>query len=131
VVQDGIRAILEADPRFAYALVFGSTARGTHHAGSDIDVAVGLLPGTRLSALEIGEIIARLETAAHRDVDLVLLDEAPPALAYRVFRDGRLLFERDHAAMVERKTRAILEYLDFKPIADVFTRSVLKAARHG
>jgi predicted nucleotidyltransferase len=131
VVEDRIRAILEADPRIAYALVFGSTARGTHHAGSDIDLAVGLRPGVRLSALDVGEIIGRLETAARRDVDLVLLDEAPPALAFRVFRDGRLLFERDRAAMVERKTRAILEYLDFKPIEEIFTRAVLKAARHG
>jgi hypothetical protein len=30
-----------------------------------------------------------------------------------VFRDGRVIFERDHRALVERKARAILEYLDF------------------
>lgn len=128
MVEDDVRTILEADPRIDYALVFGSTGRGTAHAGSDLDCAVGLRPGLRLSAFDTGDLIWRLEAAARRDVDLVLLDEAGPALAYRVFRDGRVLFVRDRAALVDRKARAILEYLDFKPIEEVFTRAVLKAA---
>jgi predicted nucleotidyltransferase len=130
-VDDRIRTILESDPRIAYAIVFGSIARGTAHAHSDVDVAVGLCAGVRLSALDVGDLIAQLESAVRRDVDLVLLHEAPPALAYRVFRDGRVLFERDRAARVERQTRAILEHLDFKPIEDLFTRAVLRAGRRG
>ena len=48
----------------------------------------------------------------------MLLDEAPAPLAYRIFRDGRLIVERDHAALVARKARVLLEYLDFKPVEE-------------
>jgi hypothetical protein len=64
-------------------------------------------------------------------VDLVLLEEAPAGLAYHVFRDGVVVFERDRPALVRRKARAVLEYLDFKPIEDICTRGVLAAARRG
>src|SRR3990172_2920827 len=128
---DAMRRLLEADERVAYALVFGSSARGTTHAESDVDVALGLVGPTRLTALELGDIASKLEAAAGRRVDLVLIDEAPPGLAYRVFRDGRLFFERDRKALVERKARAILEYLDFQPVEDLLARGALAAASRG
>ena len=128
---DAMRRLLEADERVAYALVFGSSALGTTHAESDVDVALGLVGPTRLTALELGDIASKLEAAAGRRVDLVLIDEAPPGLAYRVFRDGRLFFERDRKALVDRKARAILEYLDFQPVEDLLARGVLAAASRG
>jgi predicted nucleotidyltransferase len=129
--MEALRAALEGEPRIAYALIFGSTARGSAHASSDLDIAVGLAPGTELEVSELGALASRLEKAAGRSVDLVLLDEAPIALAYRIFRDGELLLERDHAALVERKTRAILEYLDFRPLQEIAVRGVLAAAADG
>ena len=128
---EALRRVLAEDPRIAYALVFGSSARGAAGPYSDVDVAVGLAPGLRLTALELGELASRLEDAAGKPVDLVLLEEAPPGLAYRVFRDGRPILERDRRAMVERKTRAILEYLDFQPIEELCARGALAAAAHG
>jgi hypothetical protein len=127
---DTLQRILSDDARIAYALVFGSTARGTAGGRSDHDIAVGLAKGVHLSPLEIGELIARMESAAGRSIDLVLLDEAPPALAYRVFRDGKPLAVRDPDAMTARKVRAILEYLDFQPIEALFTSAILDR-RHG
>jgi len=123
--------VLEADPRIAYAILFGSRGRGSAHDRSDVDLAVGLARGARPSVIELGDLLSRLETAAGGPVDVVLLDEAGPAVAYRVFRDGRVLFERDRAAFVERKARAILEYLDFRPIEDTFTHAVLEAGHRG
>jgi len=121
VVFEAIAEVLRRDPRIRYALVFGSAARGTSHSGSDVDVAIGGLT-QRLDALAFGDLIGRLEGAVGRDVDLVCLDEAPPGLAYRVFRDGHVVLERDSAALAERKARAVLDYLDWKPVEDLFTR---------
>jgi predicted nucleotidyltransferase len=121
--------MLEGDGRVAYALLFGSNARGDARSGSDVDVAIGLVPGTRLSAQDIGDLVSRLESATGRTVDLVILDEAPPAIAYRVFRDGVEVVVRDRAALVDRKARAILEYLDFRPIEELCASGVLVAAR--
>jgi predicted nucleotidyltransferase len=39
---DTLQRILSDDARIAYALVFGSTARGTAGGRSDHDIAVGL-----------------------------------------------------------------------------------------
>jgi predicted nucleotidyltransferase len=130
-VIDQLRSLFESDSRIAYALLFGSRARQREHAHSDTDVAVGLNQGVELSVREIGDLVSRLEAVAGGPIDLVLLDEAPPGLAYRVFRDGRVIFERDRKALVERKAGAILEYLDFKPVEEMFTRAVLKAGRGG
>jgi hypothetical protein len=128
---DALRRILGDDPRIAYALVFGSSARGSANVHSDADVALGLTRGVRLSTAELGELASQLEGAAGRPVDLVLLEDAPPGLAYRIFRDGVPIVERDRAALVERKARAILEYLDFRPIEDLCARGALDAAVHG
>lgn len=126
-----LREVLEADPRIACALLFGSRARGSAHPASDTDVAIGLVPGERLTAVEAGDLVSRLEEAAGGPVDLVLLDEAGPGVAYRAFRDGRLLFAKDPRRLAQSKARAILDYLDWKPIEDVFTRAALEAGRRG
>jgi predicted nucleotidyltransferase len=130
-VIERLRSELEADPRVAYAILFGSRGRGSAHARSDTDVAIGLTRGASLSAAEVGDLLSRLEAAAGGPVDLVLLDEAGPALAYRVFRDGRVILEKDRRALVQRKARAILEYLDFRPVEETLTRAVLGAGPHG
>jgi predicted nucleotidyltransferase len=68
---DVLRRILTDDPRIAYALVFGSRARGEAGPHSDLDVAVGLSGEQRLGTLELGALTAKLEDGAGRSVDLV------------------------------------------------------------
>ena len=125
---DRLKAVVAADEHIAYALLFGSAATGRASSHSDVDVAIGLVPGTVFTPLEIGALSARLEEAAGRPVYLVLLDEAPPGLAYRVFRDGRMIAARSEAALKARFVKAVLEYLDFKPLEELFTRGALTAA---
>lgn len=125
---DRLRRALEAEPGVAYALLFGSSARGTGRLDSDADIAIELTAGAPRDVHALGRLSARLESVAGRRVDLVLLDEAPAPLAYRIFRDGRLLVERDHSALVARKARALLDYLDFKPVEERCAAGVLRAA---
>jgi predicted nucleotidyltransferase len=120
-VFDAVRQLLAAEPRIAYALVFGSHARGSARSDSDLDVAIGGI-SPPFAVLELGDLIGRLEQVSGRSVDLTLLDEAPAGLAYRVFRDGEIVLERDPAAFADRKARAMLDYFDWKPIEDLFTR---------
>lgn len=121
---------LQACPEIGYALVFGSFARGTQHGHSDLDIAIGGL-SRALSVLELGDLIGRLEAVAGRTVDLVLLDEAPIGLAFRVFRDGKLILARDREALAQRKARAALDYFDFKPVEDLFAQRGTSGSRHG
>lgn len=130
--MEALRRILQDDPRIEYALLFGSSARGTAHAGSDLDIAIGLAARVVMKPLELGAVVAKLESAAGQAVDVLILDEAPAAIAYRVFRDGQVIVEKNHRALAERKARAILEYLDFQPIEALAARGVLAAAAaHG
>jgi hypothetical protein len=55
-------------------------------------------------------------------VHLVVLNDAPPGLTYRIFKDGTPLLIRDAAAYKSRLARAILEYLDFRPVEELFTQ---------
>src|SRR5688572_24546655 len=100
---DELRRVLASEPDLAYALVFGSAARNSLRPDSDVDVAIELRAGAARDVLALGTLVARIESAVRRRVDLVLLDEAAPSLAYRIFRDGRLLVEHDHDALVSRK----------------------------
>jgi hypothetical protein len=123
-----VRRVLEGEEDIAYALLFGSAGRGLTHPASDVDIAVELRAGAARDRMALGRLAARLESAAGRPVDLVLMEEAPAPLAYRIFRDGRLLAERDRGTLVRRKARAILEYLDFKPVEERCAAGVLRAA---
>lgn len=130
-MEEALRTVMEREPRIAYALLFGSAARNEETPFSDVDVAIGLKQGEQLDVSAIGSLVTELERATRRTIDLLLLDGAPPSLAYRVFRDGKVIFEADRRARVERQTRAVLEYLDFKPVEELFARAVLKAAARG
>jgi len=127
---DALAAVIAADARIAYALLFGSGALGGGHAESDLDIAIGVSGATRLGLIDLGTLAAKLEAATGRRVDLILIDEAPPALAYRIFRDGKTIVVHDKGALSARRARAVLEYLDFRPVEQLCARGVLAAA-HG
>lgn len=130
--MEALQRVLADDPRVAYALLFGSAARGDTHEGSDLDVAVAFRADVVADTHALGELVSALEGAAGgRRIDLLLIEEAPPPVAYRAFRDGIILVENDHRAFAARKARAILEYLDFRPVEELAARGVLSAAAHG
>ncbi len=100
--------------------LFGSAARGETSKLSDIDVAV-LLPedvkdyfDTRLQmTLDLMSLLSADK------IDLVILNQAPPLLKYQVVTGGKVLHSRDDKARQRFENRAILEYLDFKPILEL------------
>lgn len=116
------------------AYLFGSVARGSASAVSDIDVAVNVDP-TALESPGYGydaELGADLQTALQRvDVDVVTLNRAPPLLYHRVLRDGIRIFARDLSETTTREARALSRYFDYIPqlkkIADAYAHG--KAAR--
>lgn len=116
------------------AYLFGSHARGQAWAQSDVDVAV-LLQGNpdqdtcfdmRLEV--IGGLMEVLDT---NDVDVLILNQAPPALGYAVLRDGILIFGRDEQTRIEFYLQTVNAYLDFKPVLKRHERAILERARRG
>lgn len=73
-------------------VLFGSRARGAHHAASDIDLAVFPLPDFISRGLVSSEID---ELATLLKIDLVFVEEQTDAvLLDRIKREGVVLYER-------------------------------------
>ena len=104
------RQLLEGrgDVRLAY--LFGSAAREEVRSSSDLDVAVLFEP--RPDPLDLDRFTVELQGAARRDVDLIILDSAPPVLAHEIIATGRLLVSRDETERVSFEARATARYLD-------------------
>lgn len=100
----------------AAAYLFGSEARGTARAGSDVDVAVLFTaePPKGFAGLCLG-LQGELERRLHRPVDLVVLNRAPADLVHQVLRDGQILDQRDRSARVRFEVAKRNEYFDLLP----------------
>jgi predicted nucleotidyltransferase len=90
----GLRAALRTEPNVRLALLFGSTATGSDHEHSDVDLLVVMHdPGVGRLA-ELGQ---RLGRRMGREVQLVRLSEAQtsPVLMVDIIDHGRVLVDRD------------------------------------
>lgn len=120
---------LAAQPDVVVAYLFGSRARGTARPGSDVDVAVLLDDAADPHARQLD-----LAAALGGDADVVVLNDAPVALAYRVLRDGVLLVCRSERARVHHHARTVGRYLDTAPLRralEAGQRRRLEEARFG
>ncbi|MEX0657953.1 MAG: nucleotidyltransferase domain-containing protein [Egibacteraceae bacterium] len=102
---------LADEPDVVVAYLFGSRARGTARPGSDADVAVLLDEDS-----DVHQRTLDLMAALGEGVDVVVLNEAPVALAYRVLRDGVLPVCRDEQVRVRHRAATISRYLDTVPL---------------
>lgn len=122
LVASIVREVVAASPRpIAAAWLYGSVARGTATAGSDVDVALLMSsePTGTLADLP-AELEAELERRLERAVQVVVIDRAPVELAMNVLADGRLLIERDAARRVAFEVRTMKEYWDLVPLLALY-----------
>lgn len=128
-ISDSLRDFGRQHPEVAAIYLFGSQASGQAGPLSDLDVAV-LLDESRVTSKRrlmphlrfIGEVMHACRTF---DVDVVVLNEATPLLAYEVIQGGRLLYEADHDRRVGFEAKTVQHYLDLVPFYRV-SRSYLK-----
>lgn len=97
--------------------LFGSVARGTAGAGSDVDVAVlfGTAPPRTLNGPRF-VLEGELERVLGTSVDLIVLNEAPVDLRVRVLREGHLLVDRDRPARLAFEVQTRNEAFDLEPV---------------
>lgn len=95
------KAFLEARPRgIVAAYLFGSHAAGRAHRESDVDVGVLLDDRVFAAAAERFEARVRLSSwlvgvLACNEVDVVILNGAPPLLGRRIVTDGLPVYVAD------------------------------------
>lgn len=105
----------------AFALLFGSRARGDERGDSDVDVA----------AWWPVDPPAPWTIALPEHIDLVVLNEAPLELAGRISLEGRVLFDDDPVARVAWTATTRRIWLDERPRFERSHREYLEAAGNG
>jgi hypothetical protein len=99
--------------------LFGSHARGETKPLSDVDICVITKTDTPEDRIE--DILAH----SSKKIDLQLFWRLPPAIRYRVLKEGKALYVRDEHRLHEIKVKATKAYLDFKPILDKHVKQTL------
>ena len=128
-IEQALRKFFAARPAgIVAAYLFGSVARGTAGARSDVDVAVlyEAAPPATIEGLPLD-----LENAIHqlvaRPVQVIVLNTAPVSLVHRVLRDGVLVLDRAPSTRIRFEVRARNEFFDLQPILARYRRRPIAA----
>jgi len=105
------------------AVLFGSHARGTSRAGSDVDIA--FLANPRLETARLAELQIVLSDAMGARVDLADFADASPLLLRQIAIEGKPLYEAESGMYMEARVQAMLRYFDARPLLDIRTRLTL------
>jgi len=118
-----LREGLTARGDVAFAVLFGSGARGELKPSSDLDLALRLEPEP--DAWELGGLVADLMKATGRRVDVVLLPQVRSALLRHEVSKGLLLLG-DRGEWIEFRQKAMREWRDFEPRFRRYTEAGLR-----
>ena len=127
-----LRPIFREYPSIAAVYLFGSVARGTASADSDVDLGLLLDPSEPEGELHrfLGDLAARLETvSAPRPLDLVVLSSQGPVFCHDVLLEGHLVYEGDRERRIDFESDTIVRALDFRPTLELATRDYIPAFR--
>lgn len=112
-IDEELRGVLVDFPQITLAILFGSVAKGTADAQSDLDL--GVIASRPFDAAEKIQIIEALAAATGRPIDLVDLSPAPEPLLGQVLKHGRRILgsDVDYAKLLYRH---LVEQADFVPL---------------
>ncbi len=117
-LAERLGTLFAAEEAVRLGYVFGSQVDGATGPLSDVDVGVLIDPSslndpTACRARLAHEMSAALDTGA---VDLVLLNQAPIELAYRVIAQGERVYEERRVVRVEYEAYVLGRYGDYLPV---------------
>lgn len=129
-------AKVEKEEQISAFYLFGSYATKRPRPTSDVDLAVLLVENLyRNTVLEqrlslMAEIALILGTD---NLDLIILNEAPASLAFRVLKEGRLLYLKKGAEqqLVRFKAQIYDRYCDYLPVQRFFSAALAKRIEEG
>ena len=126
VALEALAKIFQAEEKILVAYLFGSRAKGYATPESDYDIAV-LLSETPRDLLDFYlRLLNKLTDTLGDNVDLVILNEAPPTLKYQVVKHGKPIYVKNERARVAFESRTIREYLDFSRILKRYDECLAK-----
>lgn len=108
-----VRLIQETlGPKVKFALLFGSVLKPSFRDESDVDIAAyfkeDVDPSDRL------DLQAQIESKIHREIDLIVLNDADIVITMQVLANGECILCEDSTQLARFKALKISEYIDFK-----------------
>jgi uncharacterized protein len=117
-------------PEVFAAYLIGSQARGSAGPLSDVDVAIlhgpDLTPSKRLD-LRLALAAAAGSALGTSEVDVVLLNGAPPLLRHRALRDGVRLLDNRPKERIAFQVRTLNDYVDTEPLRQLLSNRLRRS----
>lgn len=110
-IERELARYLAAQPQVILAFLFGSMSKGKARPSSDVDLAVYL--EAPYDSNEVRRLWNGLEDLTRRDVDLVVLNDAPPGIAWAAMK-GRILVNKAPKLAIELMLEKSREAEDFR-----------------
>ena len=107
---------LGSHPKVICAYLFGGLARREHRPLSDVDIAVYLSDSADAADVKLDILGNLIEILGTDEIDLVILNAAPPSLAMNVLRNKRVLADNDPTKRHRFESLAFRKYFDFLPV---------------
>ncbi|MEM2144165.1 MAG: nucleotidyltransferase domain-containing protein [Candidatus Jordarchaeaceae archaeon] len=114
-VVERIGECLEVNCNVVFAYVYGSYARGTAGKFSDLDIAVFLHDSGHDKYMEM---LSGLPVDIDVEVDVRILNDAPPLFRYNVIKEGKLLFVKDRKVHEEFVYDTLVSALELRETLD-------------
>lgn len=92
----------------AFIMLFGSFAKGTHHADSDIDLA--FFSAKQLSSYERFLLASELAMISGHEVDLVDINQIDTVFTMQIFEQGIPIYIQDSNEFTRQRMRAYSMY---------------------
>lgn len=112
-LQEAVNGFKDYPVKFAY--LFGSYARNDIGSLSDIDIAVFLdetLNDDKRFDLRLELINCMIKIFKTDKIDLIILNDSPLLLSFRVIHDGLILYSSDEKRRIAFETKIMSRYFD-------------------
>ncbi|KCZ71006.1 putative nucleotidyltransferase [Candidatus Methanoperedens nitroreducens] len=127
-MKDEIEEIVSRLKQFSFIhsiVLFGSKAKGTGRAESDVDICIVPKPEADVS---LKERIA-LNNIVPESIDISLLSELPVYIRKRVFLEGKVLYTEDPYYVLTLAKENDLEYVRYQRMKRDYHTGVMKRVR--
>lgn len=114
-----VKNYLANHPKVILAFLFGSFAKDMARVASDVDLAVFLDPS--YTKEDVKAIWSKLEDLTGRDVDLLIINQAPPGISWTAMK-GKVLVDKNPRLRLELMLQISREAEDFREFQMDFWR---------
>jgi predicted nucleotidyltransferase len=115
---------LRSQPKVVFAYLFGGLARGERRPLSDVDIAV-YLAGIVTADVKLDILGKLIDILGTDEIDLVILNTAPPLLTMNVLRKKQVVADNEPAMRHRFESLSFRKYFDFLPVElDMLTKKV-------